>query len=377
MPHVRAHEPEICDWDVQTYEYWLDLMRREEEYGKKGDVRVMRSGVKVSWTLEHAREGTQERSETSKTFHSPNSQSTHLISLTQQTDSYEFWDTSPDYDIWYAQHVESFSQLSPSHPPISKINARTPPGAPQISHGAYYRAMSINVPQYLLYLLERVNSHGVEIVKARLDTTKGFLQALKEAEELVSSASHSQPSSKSNSPSRHIACFINATGLGALTLVPDPNMYPIRGQTVLVKGEAHSTITRVGSNYRTYCIPRPGSGTTILGGTKEENVWDSEPDVKVTEEILRRNAWQVPELLTGPNGGFEVLSVQCGLRPGRRGGVRVEEEVLKGEGERVVRVVHSYWHAGAGYQNSVGSARKVVRLVGESVAIAEGLQAKL
>ena len=85
----------------------------------------------------------------------------------------------------------------------------------------------------------------------------------------------------------------------------------------------------------------------------------------------------VPELLTGEDGGFEVLSVQCGLRPGRRGGVRVEEEVLKGEGERVVRVVHAYGHAGAGYQNSVGSARKVVRLVGESVAIAEGLQAKL
>jgi D-amino-acid oxidase len=304
---------------------------------------------------------------------SPNSQSTHLISLTQQTDSYEFWDTSPDYDIWYAQHVESFRQLSPSHPPISKINARTPPGAPQISHGAYYKAMSINVPQYLLYLLTQAQKHGVEIVKARLDTSKGFLHALKEAEDLVSH-SHSQPSS--NSPPSKPACFINATGLGARTLCPDPTMYPIRGQTVLVKGEAHSTITRVGvgSSYRTYCIPRPGSGTTILGGTKEENVWDSEPDVKATEEILRRNAWQVPELLTGPNGGFEVLSVQCGLRPGRKGGPRVEQEVL--DGGRV-RVVHAYGHAGAGYQNSVGSARKVVGLVGESVAIAERLQAKL
>ena len=42
--------------------------------------------------------------------------------------------------------------------------------------------------------------------------------------------------------------------------------------------------------------------------------------------------------------------------------------------------MHSYGHAGAGYQNSVGSARKVVRLVGESVeaaAMAEGVQAKL
>jgi D-amino-acid oxidase len=241
--------------------------------------------------------------------------------------------------------------------------------------------MSINVPQYLAYLLSQAQSQGVEIVKARLDTSKGFVHALKEAEELVFSSSHSQPQGSSNpssSSSNQVTCFINATGLGALTLCNDTNMFPIRGQTVLVKGEAHSTITRVGSNYRAYCIPRPGSGTTILGGTKEENVWGSEPDSTATDEILGRNEWQVPELLTGVDGGFEVLSVQCGLRPGRKGGPRVEGEVIV-EGGRV-RVVHSYGHAGAGYQNSVGSARKVVRLVGESVqaaVVAERVQAKL
>lgn len=51
--------------------------------------------------------------------------------------------------------------------------------------------------------------------------------------------------------------------------------------------------------------------------------------------------------------------MQVGLRPGRKGGVRVEREVL-GSGRRVV---HAYGHAGAGYQNSVGCARKVVSLV--------------
>jgi D-amino-acid oxidase len=245
--------------------------------------------------------------------------------------------------------------------------------------------MSINVPQYLLYLLAQAQqSHGVETVRARLDKSEGFLHALEQAEELVllSASSHSQgSSSSSSSSSKPACCFINATGLGALTLCADTEMFPIRGQTVLVKGEAHSTITRVGSDYRAYSIPRPGSGTTILGGTKEEGVWDSELDENATEEILRRNAWIVPELLTGADGGFEVLSVQCGLRPGRKGGPRVEREVLDGfdEGGRRVRVVHAYGHAGAGYQNSVGSARKVVRLVGESVQAtsAEGVQAKL
>ena len=210
--------------------------------------------------------------------------------------------------------------------------------------------MTINVPRYLLYLQEKASKRGVRIVKTRLSPAAGgFAAVLHEAETLAVQASGwSKP-----------ACFVNATGLGAKQLCGDDAMFPIRGQTVLVKGEARSTITRVGGGYRAYCIPRPGSGTTILGGTKEEGVWDEKPDDAVTEEILRHNSWMVPELLTGRDGGFEVVSVQCGLRPARRGGVRMEREVVGGR-----KVVHAYGHAGAGYQNSVGSARAVVGLVG-------------
>jgi hypothetical protein len=140
-------------------------------------------------------------------------------------------------------------------------------------------------------------------------------------------------------------------------------MYPIRGQTVLVKGEAASTRTREGDGYTAYCIPRPGSGTTILGGTKEKGNWSEEIDAETTGKILERNRHLVPELLTREDGGFEVVSVQCGLRPGRRGGPRMEKEVVGGR-----RVVHAYGHASGGYQNSIGSARMVVGLVNESFA---------
>lgn len=252
--------------------------------------------------------------------------------------------------------MEAFRQLSPDNKPISSINQRAPRDAPRISHGAYYKAMAINVPRYLLYLQEGARSRGVEIVKARLPTDAGLAAALREAQRLLESRSGA--SSSKAKP----ACFVNATGLAAGKLCGDAAVFPIRGQTVLVKGEARATLTRVGDGYRAYCIPRPGSGTTILGGTREEEVWDEEPDAEVTARILERNAWQVPELLTGSEGGFEILSVQCGLRPGRRGGVRLEGERVGGFG-----VVHAYGHAGAGYQNSVGSARAVVELVGESL----------
>lgn len=240
--------------------------------------------------------------------------------------------------------------------PISAVNKRASPDGPQIACGAYYRAMSINVPRYLLYLQEKARSHGVQVIKARLQAANAdFSAALQEAEKLAQVSGRSKP-----------ACFVNATGLGAKRLCGDEAMYPIRGQTVLVKGEASSTITRVGDGYRAYCIPRPGSGTTILGGTKEEGVWCETPDDSITEQILRHNSWQIPELLTGPDGGFEVISVQCGLRPARRGGPRMERESV---GKRAV--VHAYGHAGAGYQNSVGSARMVVGMVGESLAARE------
>jgi D-amino-acid oxidase len=42
LPHARAHEPVICDWDVQTYDYWLEMMRQEDE-----DRTLPPSGIKV------------------------------------------------------------------------------------------------------------------------------------------------------------------------------------------------------------------------------------------------------------------------------------------------------------------------------------------
>jgi hypothetical protein len=135
---------------------------------------------------------------------------------------------------------------------------------------------------------------------------------------------------------------------------------------VVVKGEAAATRTRYhGAMARgevSYCIPRAGSGTTVLGGTRERGVWGGEVDGEATARILERCGWMAPELLTGADGGFEVVRVQCGLRPGREAGPRVEVEEV---GER--RVVHSYGHAGFGFQASVACARKVVGLVERSV----------
>ena len=65
--------------------------------------------------------------------------------------------------------------------------------------------------------------------------------------------------------------------------------------------------------------------------------------IETTNAILEGCKSLAPELLT-KDGSFKVLSAQCGLRPAREDGPRVEVEVLDG----TYKLVHSYGHAGAG-----------------------------
>lgn len=78
----------------------------------------------------------------------------------------------------------------------------------------------------------------------------------------------------------------------------------------------------------------------------------------MTKNLLEAGKELAPELLN-EKGEFKVVSVQVGLRPMRKGGPRVEMEVLP-DG---AAVVHEYGHGGAGYQNSIGSAKEVLRLL--------------
>ena len=238
-------------------------------------------------------------------------------------------------DIWWRPHVLSFEPL-----PTSAL----PPNA-NIASGVSFTTITVDVPTHLASLLSAFKARGGRTIRATLPTKHGFAAALRHASELVDDETYA---------------FINATGLGARDLVPDNKMYPTRGQTIVVRGEAKRVSTFEGIGTIRYVIPRKGSGTSVLGGTKEAGNWDTEPDERTTRDILEGCKVLAPELLR--DGEFEVVKVQVGLRPSRDGGARVEREVVEGEGGRW-RVVHNYGHSGAGYQNSVGCARKVVGLV--------------
>jgi glycine/D-amino acid oxidase-like deaminating enzyme len=208
-----------------------------------------------------------------------------------------------------------------------------------VNEGYAHTTIMINAPMYLQYLLHRAQELGATTLRATLPST-GLQEALAAAEKHI----HQEAIEVK------ISAFVNATGLSASHLVPDPNVYPIRGLTVLVEGSAlKCTTVQYGAAENdpsnigiTYILPRPRSNTTVIGGTKQSGSWKAEAHPGEADEILKRAKEFAPELV-GENGGFKVLSSQAGLRPGRKGGARVEIDITD---ERVV--CHAYGHSGAG-----------------------------
>lgn len=103
-------------------------------------------------------------------------------------------------------------------------------------------------------------------MKAKLPTEQGLGGTLRAATELLRGGEGAE-----GNVGVEVDVWINATGLSAKWVCGDESMYPIKGQTVLVKGEAKGARTWVDADV--YVIPRPGSGTTILGGTREVGNW--------------------------------------------------------------------------------------------------------
>jgi hypothetical protein len=69
------------------------------------------------------------------------------------------------------------------------------------------------------------------------------------------------------------AGVINCTGIGARELVPDDNVFPTKGQTIIVQGKAQKIAIRSGGKWENHVVPHPGSNTTLLSGCKLANDW--------------------------------------------------------------------------------------------------------
>ncbi|KAF7761404.1 hypothetical protein Agabi119p4_9396 [Agaricus bisporus var. burnettii] len=191
-----------------------------------------------------------------------------------------------------------------------------------------------------------------------------------------------------------VDAVIVCTGLSTRFMggVEDMSVYPIRGQTVLLRAPwVRTGITESGQKNEkgeevvTYIIPRR-SGDVVIGGTRVANDWYPHPREETTSEILTRALKLCPQLappevraIRPPQLGdllSHVVGEGCGLRPARENGIRIESEWWDVQGKldehrtngdlgdkEKVLVVYNYGHAGYGYQTSWGTARKAADLL--------------
>ncbi|KAG7878392.1 hypothetical protein KL937_003634 [Ogataea polymorpha] len=229
---------------------------------------------------------------------------------------------------WFKDFVQGYREL-----PADELRH-------DATHGYEFTTVAISVSIYLHYLLQKLLGLGVKI-------HRGNLKHIKDAAKYFSDGTPDMT--------------VNCTGLLACRLggVVDDKVFPIKGQVILSRNSCPTMISVKGFEPKgesLYIFPRKEGGT-IIGGCFRVNDWTPDVDEGLFERTVARAKQYCPELFE--EGELDVMKVQCGLRPGRKGGARIEKEYIAGVG----KVVHNYGAAGAGYQNSHGMAMKTVMLV--------------
>ncbi|KAG5418685.1 hypothetical protein I9W82_003403 [Candida metapsilosis] len=206
-----------------------------------------------------------------------------------------------------------------------------------------YKTWIVNTIVYLQYIYRQLVIKDVKFIQARL-------KSLKE----VASMFTSHP------------VIINCSGTGLQWDTGyDPQCYPIRGQTLLIKPprsfELDKTITyQLADGSWIFTIPRPFNGGVILGGTKQAN--DSYLGVRQedTDHLIKLGNKYFPDLKkTNPVTGesyFDIERVNVGLRPARVGGINTSVEFHDG-----YSVLNNYGAGGMGYELSYGASLQVYK----------------
>ena len=145
--------------------------------------------------------------------------------------------------------------------------------------------------------------------------------------------------------------LVNCSGLGARELFGDTEVFPIRGQTVLVEKWSDTAffMDQTDDDAPGYIFTR--AHDCLLGGTVEPNQGDTTPSDAIHEDILARCAAMAPEVLTA-----KVLNKSVGLRPGRTQLRLQREDRPNGH----PTILHNYGHGGSGFTISWGCARQIV-----------------
>ncbi|GMM33981.1 hypothetical protein DASC09_013060 [Saccharomycopsis crataegensis] len=237
------------------------------------------------------------------------------------------------------------------------------PTRKNIKFGAQYDTWSLNSPMLLKFLHQKLLKQNVKFVKLHIRSLSQTMEQYESNENFVG--------------------IIDCSGRG-IQMTPigssntDPNCYPIRGQTLMLKSSKlkntsyyNKTITYQTVNPKnssetdwTFIIPRPplSDGVFILGGTKQERQESPiTPRSEDREVLLGRAKKFFPEIFDSDVPQYEILKNVVGFRPARVGGFKLEKQWYPRAGGKFI--ICSYGAGGMGYELSFGAASKVLKLV--------------
>ncbi|GAB2923379.1 FAD-dependent oxidoreductase [Micromonospora polyrhachis] len=198
---------------------------------------------------------------------------------------------------------------------------------PRYVSGWRYTIPLVEMPRYLAYLTRRLAALGVVVE----------IGAINSLREVAGSA----------------GLLVNCTGLGSRFLVPDDEVYPTRGQLVVVDNPGVETFFQDNAENEDLTYFLPHGDHVVLGGCALRRSDSLEPDRASAIAIVERCAEVEPRFRNAT-----IRKILVGLRPSRPR-VRVERDSVSG-----VPVIHNYGHGGAGLTLSWGCADEVVTLVG-------------
>lgn len=208
---------------------------------------------------------------------------------------------------------------------FERIDCTKMPG--NYADGFRMRIPLIDTPIYMAYLVKRYHDLGGEINQHEVSS----LLELAKSNRLI----------------------VNCSGAWAAGLADDSKCFAIRGQIVRIRkpeGLSPELFSGPWEGEPTYIIPRRND--CLLGGSKQVDDWNREPDMAIAEGILARCAAFNP-ILRDP----AILEHKVGLRPGRSE-VRLDVEQLTSH----CTVIHNYGHGEDGHGMAWGCAAEVVEL---------------
>lgn len=215
---------------------------------------------------------------------------------------------------------------------------------PNVKFGAQYDSWCLNSPLYLQFLERRLKMYF------NVDFISTSLVSLEEVSLMF-------PNS----------VIVNCSGMGlCFNGLYDPDCFKVRGQTLLVrppKDCIYNNMTvsyRLADNKYSFVIPRPFDGGIIVGGTRQPGNLKSKPDMDDKNELVSNALKRFPELAVNIKGEkkLDIKKINVGFRPMRKGGVRLEREVIKN-----TKIIHCYGFGSSGFEMSWGAAELVLELI--------------